>query len=159
MKKYAFILLFLASASQLFAQVPLAIPYQAVARDTSGTLLRNQNISLRFTLIDSSVSGSVYYTETQSVTTNILATFTANIGMGTPVTGVISSINWSDHNTKYLKVEADPTGGSSYLDLGIQQLFTVPFSFFSGNAATAGSLLSSGSGSNPTTLLYLSNGF
>ena len=50
------------------AQVPQAIPYQAVARDNSGNPIANQNISLRFKIHDGSAGGTVVYSESQSVT-------------------------------------------------------------------------------------------
>ncbi len=137
------------------AQPPLAIPYQAVARDTTGTLLSNRPVSLRFTIRDSILAGTVLYCETQSLTTNVLATFTANIGTGTVVTGSFASIKWGI-NSKFLEVEIDPTGGSTYLNMGTQQLFSVPYALYSG---TSGSVISSGGGSSPNTLLYTTNGF
>lgn len=45
----------------LFSQTTQAIPYQAVARDNAGNLIANQNISLRFSIHDSSAVGTVVY--------------------------------------------------------------------------------------------------
>lgn len=110
----------------LFAQSPNAIPYQAVARDASGNLLSNQPISLRFTIIDSNIN-SIDYQETQSVTTNSLGLFTLHIGEGTPLSGAINNIAWNISGNEYLKVEMDPTGGTSYVDMGTTRFLSVPF--------------------------------
>ena len=64
MKKLITITVFLILNSAfiiLRAQSPNAIPYQAVARNTTGNLIANQNISLRFTILDGSASGTVVY--------------------------------------------------------------------------------------------------
>ena len=93
------LLVLLLAVSAVFhasAQAPQSIPYQAVARDTSGTLLASRPISLRFTIHDTTSTGATVYQETQTVTTNVLATFTANIGTGTAVAGTFSGINWGD---------------------------------------------------------------
>ncbi len=155
MKNKILILFLLLLSYRATAQVPQAIPYQAVARDTTGVLLAHTNISLRFTIHDSIMAGTVVYQETQNVTTNVLATFTVNIGMGTVVSGTFAGIIWGI-NSKFLQVEIDPTGGTSYISMGTQQLLSVPYALYSGSAA---SVISSGTGSSPNTLLYTTNGF
>ncbi len=62
------------------AQVPQAIPYQAVARDNSGNVIANQIISLRFSIHDTTGGGTVVCKEP------FLFTFcnpTGKIGTGT----------------------------------------------------------------------------
>lgn len=108
------------------AQAPNSIPYQAVARDTGGNLLANQMISLRFTIIDSNIN-LIDYQETQSVTTNSLGLFTLHIGEGTPLSGAINNIAWNISGNEFLKVEMDPTGGTSYIDMGTTRFLSVPF--------------------------------
>jgi hypothetical protein len=48
------------------------------------------------------------------------------IGQGTVTIGVFSAINWGQH-AKSLQVEMDPGGGTSYVDLGTQQMMSVPY--------------------------------
>lgn len=110
----------------LYAQAPLAIPYQAIARDANGSPLPNQPISLRITLIDSNVN-SVDYQETHSVTTNGLGLFTLNIGQGTPLLGNFSAILWPISGNEHVQVEMDATGGTNYVLMGISKLNSVPF--------------------------------
>ncbi len=131
------IALFLGLSSIGFAQSPNAIPYQAVARNTSGTLIANQNISLRFSIHDVTASGTVVYQETQSVTTNQLGLFAVNIGQGTAVTGNFSTINWGT-GAKFTQVEIDPTGGSTYTDMGTQQMMSVPYALYAAHSNDAG---------------------
>jgi hypothetical protein len=60
-----------------------------------------------------------------------------NIAIGSSgaatVTGTIATVNWGS-GAKFLQVEIDPAGGSSFIDLGAAQLLSVPYALFSGNA-------------------------
>ena len=139
----------------LSAQVPQGIPYQAAARTSNGQAVLNAAIKVRFSIIDSAATGALVYKETHSVSTNNVGMFSVNIGMGTPDTGVFSGINWAK-NFKFIKVEIDPSGsGSSFADMGTQQMMAVPYSFYS---ATSGSTAAP-SGSNSNTLLFTTDGF
>src|SRR6188768_2484776 len=115
----------------LTAQVPQAIPYQAVARNAAGNALTNQLISLRISVLDNAANGPLLYRETQSATTNTLGLFSINVGTGTVLTGTFSSINWGT-GSKFLQVEMNPAGGNTYVNMGTQQLMSVPYALFSG---------------------------
>lgn len=108
-----------------FAQTPQAIPYQAVARDNTGSPLSSQNISLRFSIHDSTAAGTLVHQETQIATTNALGLFTANIGQGTVVSGTFNH-QFRGINAKFIQVEMD-AGGDSYTDMGTTQLMSVPY--------------------------------
>ena len=112
-----------------FSQAPLAIPYQAVARDASGNLIINQNVSLRFSIRNATAAGSVVYSETKNTTSNALGLLNVNIGEGTPLIGTINSIDWSI-GAKFIQVELDVAGGTNYVDMGTTQLMSVPYSLF-----------------------------
>lgn len=112
-----------------FAQAPSKFNYQGAARDASGTALVNQNISLRISVIDSTATGNVVYTETHSATTNANGLFSLAIGDGTPTLGTMGAINWSA-NDKFIKVEMDENGGANYTDLGTTELLSVPFAMY-----------------------------
>lgn len=107
---------------------PQKMNYQAVARDASGNALVSQAVSVRFSIRDVSAGGSILYQETQNLTTNAFGLFTAAIGTGVVVSGTFSAIDWSA-SEKYLQVELDPAGGSSWIDMGTAQLLSVPYSF------------------------------
>jgi hypothetical protein len=112
--------LFLVCTSQLLAQAPTSISFQGITRNNAGNLITNQSISLRFSIINTSAAGTTLYQETQSTLTNELGLFSINIGTGTVVSGSMAAIDWKTNN-KFLKVEIDPAGGTTYLNMGTQQ--------------------------------------
>jgi len=141
-KVYLFLLVFIVNCSRFligincFAQSPQAISYQAVARDSTGNLIASQNISVRFSIHDVSAGGTIVYQETQSPTTNILGLFNVNIGQGVVVVGTFSTINWGG-GSKFIQVEMDATGGSSYVNMGTQQVLSVPYSLYSASSGVS----------------------
>ena len=128
------LLFFGLSTSSILAQPPLAIPFQAAARDSAGTPITNQFISLRFGIYPVPVGGILLYQETQTVTTNPFGLFNANVGQGTVTSGSFSGIDWSNGD-KYIQVEMDAAGGNNYVDMGRTQLLSVPYAFFSASSA------------------------
>lgn len=136
-----------------FAQAPQGIPYQSAIRNSTGSILSNQSVSLRFSIHDSTTAGSIVYQETQNTVTNNQGIVSLNIGQGTPSTGIFSSINWSK-NMKFLQIEMNITGGTNYTDLGTQQMMSVPFALFSNSAGEVKQ-----NGSNSNTLIYTGDGF
>ncbi|MCX6186994.1 MAG: hypothetical protein NTU43_08375 [Bacteroidetes bacterium] len=131
------------------AQAPLGIPYQAAARHANGQAITNTAIKVRFSILDSTATGSIAFKEQHTTTTNALGMFNLNVGMGTASVGSLSDVNWGN-NAKFLKVELDTTAtGNNYSFMGVQQLMSVPYSIFSGSSK----------GSNANTMLYLSDGF
>src|SRR5688572_6884918 len=93
----------LGNFSSLFGQTPNAINYQAVARNSAGSILNNQSLQVRLGIY-SGVGASVkVYEEVHSATTNQFGLFSLKIGMGTPVMGTFSSIMWQS-NEHHLKV-------------------------------------------------------
>lgn len=136
-------------------QVPQGIPYQAIARNGQGQPLANLPVKVRFSVLDSTASGPVMYSETHTSSTSAQGLFSVNVGMGNPSQGTFSGINWGV-NAKFLKVELDTTAsGSNYIDLGTQQMMSVPYSLFSGESKK----ISGSSGSNANTLIYTTDGF
>jgi hypothetical protein len=136
------------------AQVPQGIPYQAVARNGQGQPLTNTNVKLRFSILDSTATGTAVYVESHSTTTSSLGLFTTNVGMGTASTGTFSAINWGQ-NYKFLKVELDTTAtGNSYIDLGTQQMMSVPYALYAGSVGQDNSLNSSVSNNSGINLFF-----
>jgi hypothetical protein len=135
--KFFILFLLVVIQTTTFAQTHQAIPYQAVARNAAGVPLSNQNIKVRFSIRDSILSGTIVYRETHTAATNALGLFNLNVGLGTPVTGTFSGINWGK-NAKFLQVEMDPAGGNSFVDLGTQQMMSVPYALYSENSGPKG---------------------
>ena len=125
-------------SNRVMSQAPQGIPYQAVARNSSGSILAGVSVSLRFTIRDITATGAISYRETHHVTTTTQGLFSVNVGNGTPVTGTIAGINWGT-GAKFLQVEIDPDGDTNYIDMGTQQLMSVPYSMYSNNGVPAGS--------------------
>lgn len=121
-----------------FAQGPQGFNYQAVMRNASGALLANTNVGMRLSIINgTATSTTVLYSETRTATTTAQGLLNIQIGDGTATatTGNLSTVNWLDSN-KFLKVEIDPAGGSSYADFGTTQLLNVPYALQSKQAST-----------------------
>ncbi|MEP7170649.1 MAG: hypothetical protein ABI855_14860, partial [Bacteroidota bacterium] len=130
----ACILTFLITVNKVNAQAPQTIPYQAVARDNSGNIIANQNISLRFSIHDLTAAGTIVYRETHTATTSTLGLFSVNMGAGTPLTGTLATVNWGT-GAKFIQIEMDPAGGVSYADMGTTQLMSVPYALFAGKSS------------------------
>lgn len=141
MKQFYLILVFVLSVVFVQAQMPKAINYQAVARNSAGQAIANQAIKVRLSIINSAAGNSVVYSETRSVTTNALGLFNVQIG-GTgavSTTGDFSAINWLNNTTSVenLKVELDINNNNSFVDMGTQALVTVPYAFAADQATNA----------------------
>lgn len=112
-----------------FAQIPQKINYQAVVRNASGDPVVNQNVSLRLSVTDGPI-GTASYTETHTLNTNNFGLVNLQIGTGSPALGTFSNIDWKSGN-KFLKIEADITGGANYTQLSTTELASVPYALSS----------------------------
>ena len=132
MKKLFTLTVIVVMTISVFAQSPQKMSYQAVIRNSSGTLVTNHAVGMKISILQGSATGTVVYSETYSPNpqTNANGLVTIEIGNGTPVTGTFSGIDWSA-GPYYLKTEADPAGGSSYTITGTSQLLSVPYSLYS----------------------------
>ena len=133
------------------AQVPAGFNYQGIARNASGTPLSTASIGMRITIRNGSAAGVIVYQETHSTTTNAYGLFNVAIGGGTVVTGTLAGVAWGTGN-KFIQVEIDPAGGTTYTNLGATQLLSVPYAMYAGSAGSAtltltGSTLSAGGNS------------
>ncbi len=139
------VLLFILLSIKAFSQSPYLINYQGLARNVAGTPIINQAIGIKFELLQGSTSGSVVYTEQQTVNTNSLGLFNTQIGAFNP----LSSINWQN-GPYFLKIGMDAAGGTSYSFLGTQQLVSVPYALYAEKSGNNGWGLSGNSGTNNT---------
>jgi uncharacterized protein (TIGR02145 family) len=150
MKKHFLSLLLVLSLFKFgYAQVPSAIPYQAVVRNSNGNILPNHSVQLRFTIHDSITNGNVVYQETHSISTNGQGLVITNIGQGTSTTGTFSGINWGKNN-KFVQTELSINNDNTFTDLGTTQFLSVPYALHSGNGMP--------NGNNDGEMLYWSNG-
>lgn len=112
--------------------VPSGFKYQTTVRDASGVIISNQAVQLRYSFYSDSITGTLLWQEDHALATDAYGLVTTVIGKGVSTgAGNVSSfnqINWS-HGIIFLKVSVDPTGGSSFTDVGNSQLFSVPYAF------------------------------
>jgi len=130
MRKALFLFLTLCILISTSAQVPQGINYQAVARNSQGAIIPAQNVSVRFSVIEGSISGTIVYQEMHTTTTNNYGLFTLVIGKGTVQNGSFTNINWGSATDKFLKVEIASSGGSNYDLQGTTQLLSVPYALY-----------------------------
>jgi uncharacterized protein (TIGR02145 family) len=127
----------------LFSQAPALIPYQAIARNGVGQPLSNATINARFTMHNGTATGVAIWQELQTVTTNTLGLFTAQLGSSV----ALNNVNWAN-GEKFMQVEIDL--GQGFLDLGTQQMLSVPYALHSANGIAGVSATGD--------TLYLANG-
>ncbi|KPE51740.1 beta strand repeat-containing protein [Chryseobacterium indologenes] len=116
-----------------FAQAPEKMSYQAVMRNGSGQLLTNQSIAVKVSVLEGSPAGTLVYSERLTGNTNMNGLISLEIGTGTVLSGVFSTINWPSGNY-YLKTETDPAGGTNYTITGTSQLLSVPYAMYAKSA-------------------------
>src|SRR5262245_31596782 len=107
--------------TNVFAQAPSKMSYQAVIRNMSNVLVANGSVGMRVSVLQGSSSGTPVYVETQAISTNENGLATMEIGTGSVVSGNFSTISWAN-GPYYIKTECDPTGGTNYTIVGTSQL-------------------------------------
>jgi hypothetical protein len=133
MKKLFYILSLLV-ATQVVAQTPQAINYQAVATNTSGVAIANTNIGVRISILAGSATGTNVYTETHTTTTSANGIFNVEIGRGNVQSGNFPNIQWYAQ-THFAKIDIDVNGGTNYQTIGTTQFLSVPYALFAENVA------------------------
>ena len=130
--KNTFLLILLLLSENIWAQAPQKMTYQAVIRNSSNALILSSPIGIKVSVLQGSANGTVTYSETQMQNTNINGLVSLEIGMGTPVIGTFSNINWAN-GPYFIQTEVDPSGGSNYSVLGVTELISVPYALYSAN--------------------------
>ena len=119
-------------STSIFAQAPQKMSYQAVIRNSNDSLLISTPVGMRISLVQSSPTGTVVYSETQTSTTNANGLVSLQIGMGTAVIGTFADIDWAA-GPYYVKTETDLSGGTNYTIISSNELLSVPYALFSAN--------------------------
>jgi uncharacterized protein (TIGR02145 family) len=146
--KAVIILTLIAISFSSNAQAPNLLNYQGVARNAVGNPLPNQTMNLRLSVHNLSAAGTVVYSETRVIRTNLGGLFSVQVGSAgsSSVSGTIGGVSWLSGD-KYLQVEIDPASNNNYLNLGTVQLVSVPYAF---NAVTATNALTVTTNANLT---------
>ena len=121
---YLIIFLFIGIAAS--AQAPDKMSYQAVIRDASGALLKNQDVTIQFSIIQTSPAGTIVYREDHRATTNSNGLASIYIGTGNIAIGSFSTIDWAS-GPYFLQTDIDPLAGASYVISSTTELVSVPY--------------------------------
>lgn len=125
-------------ATQLFAQAPQKMSYQAVVRNSGNQLIANSNVGIQISILQGSASGPAVYIERHTTFTNTNGLATVEIGNGTLVAGNFSTIDWGS-GPYFIKTETDPNGGTTYSISGVSQLMSVPYALYAAASGNSGS--------------------
>lgn len=155
--KKLFTLLALAITLIVSAQAPQGFNYQATVRNSSGALLLNQIVLVKFNVFQNSATGTLVYSENQTANTDDLGHIALVVGQGTATTGTFSNINWGG-GSYYLGIELNT--GSGYVNMGTTQLLSVPYALYSNSSASSTpqnltSVLNAGNSANNTKIINL----
>lgn len=132
MKRFIQFILFIVIPIATFnAQTTSGFKYQAVARNSDGSLLLNQPITVKLEITDA--NGLIYYSETQNTTTSDLGIFSLNVGQGSSVQGSLAEIPWTE-NTFNLDVYLDVENGNSPELVGSSSILGVPYAMYAERA-------------------------
>ena len=118
------------------AQAPQKINFQSVLRNTTGEVVSNSSVSLRISILSGTITGTLVYSETHDKTTDAGGLMSLQIGGGTVSSGVFGNINWGS-TSHFIKLEADFSGGNSYVLLGTQELMSVPYALYASKTDTS----------------------
>src|SRR4030065_772546 len=131
MKRLFTVFIAVSMVVDLSAQVPEKMSYQAVIRNSSNQLVTNQAIGMKISILQGTSTGTIVYQEAYSPNpeTNANGLATIEIGVGIPIVGTFSVIDWSA-GPYFLKTETDPTGGTNYTITGTSQILSVPFALY-----------------------------
>lgn len=133
--KYLFVLFATIVSITLLAQMPDSFRYQAIVRDSSGIIIKNKAVSIRFSILKDSITGETVYAEIHSDSTNEFGLVILNIGMGSPLSGSFVDIDWGAGNY-LLKVELDINGQNNFDLMGASRFLSVPYALYALNSSS-----------------------
>ena len=134
MKKYITIIFLLFICFNINAQAPQGFNYQATVRNSSGDLVMNQNVYLKFKILQGSQTSVSSYEEVHSLLTDDLGHVSLLIGQGDATTGIFSELDWSLGNY-FLSIEIDT--GNGFVAMGTTQFFSVPYALYSESSGSS----------------------
>ncbi|MFM7628814.1 MAG: hypothetical protein ACKO44_04795 [Algoriphagus sp.] len=129
MKKVFLALMALLLTSLAWAQAPQKMSYQAIIRTASNVVVASSPVGIKISIVSTSPSGTVVYSERHSKTTNANGLLSLEIGGGIALSGNFSAIDWGN-GPYFIKTETDPSGGSNYSIVGSTELLSVPYALY-----------------------------
>ncbi len=124
MKNLHIISILVLCISFTYGQPTNGFSYQTVARNASGSIIANSEISLRISILKGSTTGNPVCTEIFTEKTNSNGLINIIIGSKAPLS--FDAIDWSK-GPYFLNVELDEKGGSNFSFIGTSQLLSVPY--------------------------------
>ena len=144
-------LLLLVSALAFSQAPPQGISHRGtVYNPTTGAIITTQ-VKIRISILEGSPTGTSVYSEFYTITPNNQGQYSLNIGTSATFSTAtpFNTINWGS-NSKYLKVEIDPTNtatftspSTSFSISGNNQLMSVPYALYAQNSSNATVLINS----------------
>ncbi|MBR2194517.1 MAG: leucine-rich repeat domain-containing protein [Salinivirgaceae bacterium] len=144
-KMVAVFCLMVAMVATVDAQSSFA--YQAVIRTANGEVVSEKKVSMRFSL---KYNNEVVYSETHQPTTSKYGNVEVKVGEGQKVSGDFAKVPWHTMQVM-MQIEADPNGGTNYIDLGAIQLQPAPYAM---HAASTGLVVDSSSPKSGSGALF-----
>jgi len=113
----------------LQAQAPQKLGFDAVIRDSLGSPLSNQMMTLRLSVTDYSNSEPIFVVTDQSIiTTNELGAFNDLL-----VSDLLSQLNWSA-NEMWLRIEVAPNNDGDFFLISELPIYAVPYAYSANGA-------------------------
>lgn len=137
-----------------FSQSLQKMSYQALIRNGSGQLIVNSPIGVQLTILQGSITGSVYFRETHLLNSNENGLITLEIGGGN--ISIDNPIDWAN-GPYFLKTETDPNGGTNYTIQGATQLLRVPYAIYADKAGNVPQTIDSSATNELQTLSISGN--
>jgi hypothetical protein len=128
MKNLLVLTFFIWSSYSILAQVPGKMSYQMVVRNSDNSLVANQAVGVKISLLQGSATGAAVYVETHTPPTNINGLASFIIGNGTVLSGSMANVNWAV-GLFFIKTELDVTGGNNYSITSTTQLLVYRMHF------------------------------
>ncbi len=115
----------------VYSQAPQGFNYQAIARDSQGNLLQDQDLDIRITIYS---DDSPVWSENHLVTSNNMGLFALVIGdsdiSGSGSAGSFDQIEWGS-GLMAIGIEVD--NGAGFIDMGMTPFQSVPYALFAAN--------------------------
>lgn len=137
MRKSSIVIFLLIVCINAFGKLaPMGMKYQAVAKDLSGIVMADKQVTLQITLAGNvNNSWTNYYTETHNVTTNKLGLFNLVLGEGKKGEGAFTDVPWSSQDI-WMEVSLKTNAG--FAAISNSRLLVVPYAL---HALTASELV------------------
>ena len=131
----AFFITFLFVIS-IYSQTPQGFNYQAIARDSQGNLLQDQDLDIRITIYS---DDDPVWSENHLVTSNNMGLFAFIIGdtdvSGSGSAGSFDQIEWG---ASLMAIGIKVDNGTGFINMGMTPFQSVPYALFAANS-TGGS--------------------